>query len=158
MLQDPQKKRVTHFDIWVAEHNPDHKLSYGKGWWDFVEIIRRLAYKLEIADVSSASTFVLRTPPPREELLSPVACLRSERGTFYVKEDFGLMVDSWTLSVQTCVDADLRPFLGTQLLDDRALEGFLPGWTFPPYESSIQPFTVRLADELDLYAILRLVS
>lgn len=75
-----------------------------------------------------------------------------------MKEDFGSLLDCWTLTVQTCVDVDLRPFLGTLPLDDRALEGFLPEWTFPPCESSTRPFTARLADELDLYAILRLVS
>ena len=30
-------------DRWVND-NPDEQLQYGKGWWDYIELIRRLMY------------------------------------------------------------------------------------------------------------------
>jgi hypothetical protein len=31
-------------DRWVND-NPEEQLQYGKGWWDYIELIRRLMYK-----------------------------------------------------------------------------------------------------------------
>ncbi len=66
------------FEQWVSDNNPDHNLSYSKGWWDTVEFILFLKDQLEIEDVSVVGTFTLRTPPPTEELLSPIVCLKTE--------------------------------------------------------------------------------
>ncbi len=38
------------FNQWVSDHNPAEDLSYDKGWWDYIEIIRRLAAKFNIED------------------------------------------------------------------------------------------------------------
>jgi hypothetical protein len=27
-------------DRWVNDNNPDEQLQYGKGWWDYIELIR----------------------------------------------------------------------------------------------------------------------
>jgi hypothetical protein len=32
-------------DRWVNENNPDEQLQYSKGWWGYIELIRRLMYK-----------------------------------------------------------------------------------------------------------------
>jgi hypothetical protein len=32
-------------DRWVNDNNPDEQLQYSKGWWDYIELIRRLMYK-----------------------------------------------------------------------------------------------------------------
>jgi hypothetical protein len=32
-------------DRWVNDNNPDEQLRYSKGWWDYIELIRRLMYK-----------------------------------------------------------------------------------------------------------------
>jgi hypothetical protein len=30
------------FDRWVNGNNPDERLPCGKGWWDYIELIRRV--------------------------------------------------------------------------------------------------------------------
>lgn len=148
------------FDQWVHENNPDAQLSYGKGWWDFIGVIQRLTDKLAITDVSVVSTFVLHTPPPAEELLSPVVKLLTSQVCVYVKEDFGQWRSPWTVSVERLsVDKVecLELFLATDPLDERSLQGFQPEWVFPR-DSGQTRFTARLEDELELYAILRLLT
>jgi hypothetical protein len=160
---DPSTKtayEVSPFDRWVAANNPHPKLSYGKGWWDFVEIIRRLTEKLEITDVSTASTFVLRTPPPQEELVSPIVKLVAPKFKAYLKHDFGELWACWTVSIERS-DSSHSSLLGTFLSDkpltERSQEGFEDDWLFPPFGPQSTSFTSRLDDELDVYAVLHLL-
>jgi hypothetical protein len=147
---------ISHFDRWVASNNPHPKLSYGKGWWDFVEIIRRLTEKLEITDISTVGTFVLRTPPPQEELISPIVKLTTPKFNAYLKQDFGEIWACWTVSIERS-DSSHSSLLGTFLSDkpitERTREGFEDGWLFPPFGPHSTSFTSRLEDELDLYAV-----
>ena len=51
---------ITTFDRWVGENNIPDTYEYSRGWWDYVEIVRRLSSKFNIADVR-----VDRSPHPR---------------------------------------------------------------------------------------------
>jgi len=42
---------VTEFDRWVGQNNVPARFEYGKGWWDYVEMVRRFASKFDIEDV-----------------------------------------------------------------------------------------------------------
>lgn len=152
---------ILDFDRWVNDNNPDPKLSYGKGWWDFVEIIRRLAWRLDLKDISTAATFALHTPPPPEVLNSPVVRILTPQYCVYLKEDFGQFSAPWTLSVERYTQgtiANLALFLADELPDQRSLQGFESDWVFPPFSESETRFTARVEDELDVYAILRLLT
>ena len=160
---DPSTKtayEISDFDRWVASNNPNPKLSYGKGWWDFVEIVRRLTEKLEIKDVSTASTFVLHTPPPKEELTSPIVKLVAPKFNAYLKHDFGELWACWTVSIERS-DSSHSSLLGTFLSDkpitERSRQGFKEDWLFPPFGPQSTSFTSRLEDELDVYAVLHLL-
>ena len=59
-------------DRWVNDNNPDEQLQYGKGWWDYIELIRRLMYKFGAEEAHVVATYPMRTPPPEEDLLMPV--------------------------------------------------------------------------------------
>lgn len=85
--------QVVDFNRWVNDHNPAENLSYGKGWWDYIEIIRRLAGKFDIEDrdIQVVSTYLMKTPPPCEELLMPVLRLNTPNIQFTIKYDSGSM-------------------------------------------------------------------
>jgi hypothetical protein len=53
-------------DHWVNDNNPPAHLQYGKGWWDYIETLRRLVDKFNIAHVDVVATYSMRTPPPVE--------------------------------------------------------------------------------------------
>ena len=149
------------FDQWVHENNPNPQLSYGKGWWDFIEVARALAEKLEIQDVSVVATFVLHTPYPAEELVSPVVRLVSPQVRVFLKEAFGQFSAPWTLSaerVSSSPVSHLELFLAEEELTDRCLRGLEPEWVFPTYARSPGLFTARLDDPYDVYAVLRLLT
>lgn len=66
---------VTSFDRWVSENNIPTSFEYGKGWWDYVEMVRRFATKLDVEDVLVVCHYVIRTPPPEERLPMPGVAL-----------------------------------------------------------------------------------
>ena len=35
-------------DHWVSDNNPPMRLQYGKGWWGYIETLRRLMEKFEV--------------------------------------------------------------------------------------------------------------
>ena len=64
------------FDRWVADNNIPPTFEYSKGWWDYVELVRRFADHLDTDDVRvighissihprRASAF--RCPPSRSQ-------------------------------------------------------------------------------------------
>jgi hypothetical protein len=59
-------------DTCVCAHNPDSSLSYGKGWWDCVEFMRRLRDQHGLEAIDVAAIYRMGTPPPCETLLMPV--------------------------------------------------------------------------------------
>lgn len=149
------------FEKWVNDNNPDPSLSYGKGWWDAVEFFLFLKEQLDVEDMSVIATFTLTTPPPTEELLSPIVRLRTDDFTAYLKEDFGEPLIWWTMSLQAHRDIgkfDLSPFLVRREPKDRALEGFSHAWLHRPYEPGAQTFTARLGHKYDVYGVLRQIS
>jgi hypothetical protein len=50
----------TDFDRWVAQNNIPEMFEYGKGWWDYVELIRRYADKFEFSDVRVVGHYTVR--------------------------------------------------------------------------------------------------
>lgn len=144
-------------DHWVNDTNPLPQLEYGKGWWDYIETLRRLAFKFEIDHVDVVGTYVMKTPPPQEELLMPVVRLRTATVELIVKYDFGTFPEAWTVSAKITkgriastlglFDCGLR--LGT-------VAGFEAAWVYPPYSDSPDRFSCQLADEWDLAALTRL--
>src|SRR4051812_20680866 len=50
---------VTEFDRWVADDNIPGRFEYGKGWWDYVALIRRFANKFDIPDVRVVGHYVV---------------------------------------------------------------------------------------------------
>jgi hypothetical protein len=49
-------------DRWVNDNNPDEQLQYGKGWWDYIELIRRLMYKFRF------NTAAVALPPALQRM------------------------------------------------------------------------------------------
>ena len=46
----------------VNDNNPDEQLQYSKGWWDYIELIRRLMYKFGAKEAQVVATYPMRTP------------------------------------------------------------------------------------------------
>jgi len=53
-------------DRWVNDNNPDEQLQYGNGWWDYIELIRRLMYKFGAEEAHVVATYPMRAPLPRK--------------------------------------------------------------------------------------------
>jgi len=90
------------FDIWVSDNNPDDGLQYGKGFLDYVEIVRRMIDKFDADDARVVGTYIVHTPPPEEELRMPAVAFRVRGVTVALRFDFGAMADwpfEWTVSV-----------------------------------------------------------
>src|SRR5262249_41659952 len=94
---------VTEFDRWVGENNVPAHFEYGKGWWDYVELIRRFASKFDIDDVRVVGHYVVRTPPPEEKLPMPAVALTGPRAMAALKYDFGSTArwpKEWVVSIR----------------------------------------------------------
>jgi len=73
----PRRKPVviSEFDAWVGTNNiPDH-FEFGKGWWDYVELIRTFAARLDSEDVRVVGHYIVETPPPTELLPMPAVAI-----------------------------------------------------------------------------------
>jgi hypothetical protein len=145
-------------DHWVSDNNPPTHLQYGKGWWDYIEILRRVVEKFDVEHVDVVGTYVMETPPPQEELLMPVVRLRMGAVELIVKYDFGTFPDTWTVSARIpkriiastfgLFDPDLRL---------EKVAGFDTSWVYPPYSVGPERFSCELRDEWDLAAFVRLI-
>jgi len=89
-------------------------LQYGKGWWDYIELIRRLMYKFGAEEAHVVATYPMRTPPPEEDLLMPVVQFEVGSTEFIVKYDFGVYPERWMVSVKNAISV-VRPILVQQL-------------------------------------------
>jgi hypothetical protein len=150
------------FNQWTNDHNPDESVSYRKGWWDYIEIVRRLAGKFDIEDrdIQVVSTYLMKTPPPCEELLMPVLRLKTLNIQFIIKYDFGVYPEAWTVSVQSRVDfapTTLGLFDPGRDLRPKAIAGFEQEWIYGPFSESQRQFTCEVQDEWDLACLFRLV-
>ncbi len=156
---------VSQFDIWVGDNNPDPKLEYGKGFWDYVEMLRRMIDKFDANDARVIGTYVVRTPPPEEELPMPAVAFSVRGVTFAVKFDFGALADwpyEWTVSVVRR-SAYLGPTFGLfepelDLSARAPISGFPPELALGSFRKDPASFTCRLVDEWDVAALIRLVS
>jgi hypothetical protein len=147
-------------DHWVSDNNPSDYLQYRKGWWDYIEILRRLASKFDINHLEVVGTYKMGTPPPREVLLMPVVKLAAGATEFIVKYDFGTFPEAWTVSMKVAThryqsmlglfhpDADLR---------GKRIDGFDASMIFGPYAENPTQFTCEVEDEWDLVTLFRIV-
>jgi hypothetical protein len=154
---------VTAFDRWVGENNIPPNFEYGKGWWDYVELVRRFAAKFDVEDVQVVGHYAVHTPPPEERLPMPAVALNRRGVLVVLKHDFGALArwpKEWTVSIRR--PASYRgPIFGLfdPAVDLRKLQvdGFPPELVFPSYESNQAEFSCELDDEWDVAMLLRLV-
>lgn len=149
------------FHRWVSEHNPPEKSEYGKGWWDYVEIIQRLMDTHDIEHAEVVGTYLMKTPPPTEELLMPVVKLEIRTAVFLLKYDFGVWPDHWTLSTMRSAPYTSPTFGLFDAVTDlrgQTVAGFEPEWLYPPYSESPGKFTCKLSDEWDVAMCIRLMA
>jgi hypothetical protein len=67
--------KVSEFDKWVGAHNIPETFEFGKGWWDYVELVRRFAARLNTDDVRVIGHYIVDTPPPCERLPMPAVAI-----------------------------------------------------------------------------------
>ena len=146
---------------WVSDHNPSPKLSYGKGWWDYVTFLYHLDELYGKSRTTVVSTYEMVTPPPQEILLMPVARLETDRAAFIMKTQFDGIAPAWTVSVLRD-RADRVPLYG--LIDEHEelaageIAGFAAQWVFPCYAKSPARFTGRVEDDWQLYALIWVIA
>ena len=63
-------------DRWLNDNNPGEQLQYSKGWWNYIELIRRLMYKFGAKEAQVVTTYPMRTPPPEKISWCPRCNLR----------------------------------------------------------------------------------
>ena len=154
---------VSDFDRWVGENNIPTHFEYGKGWWDYVELVRRFASKLEIEDVRVVGHYIVDTPPPEEKLPMPAVALTRRGVMAALKYDFGAAArwpKEWTVSVRRPAPYRGPTFaLFDPSLDLRQLrvDGLPPDLVFGPYRENQAEFSCELDDEWDVMTLLRLV-
>ena len=104
----PRKKPVviSEFDAWVGANNIADHFEFGKGWWDYVELIRTFAARLDSEDVRVVGHYIVETPPPTELLPMPAVAIVTPAATFAFRYDFGtwslkqpVALSEWVLSV-----------------------------------------------------------
>lgn len=84
------------FNQWVHENNPSPESKYSKGFWDWVENVRRLSSMLKSkpwrklpsdakdAVISVVGSIRYETPPPTETITMPVVCIENDNFRAYV--------------------------------------------------------------------------
>jgi hypothetical protein len=159
---------VSEFDVWVAENNiPDH-FEFGKGWWDYVELIRMFAFRLDTEDMRVVGHYIVETPHPTELLPMPAVAIVTPGATFAFRYDFGtwslkqpVALSEWVLSVDLA--APYRgPTFGlfdeTRDLRPEELDGLSPNYLFGPYRQDQARFSCVVKDQWDVATLLRILS
>jgi len=159
---------ISEFDAWVSANNiPDH-YEFGKGWWDYVELIRAFATRLDAEDVRVVGHYIVETPPPTELLPMPAVAIVTPGATFAFRYDFGtwsvkqpVALSEWVLSVER--DAPYRgPTFG--LFDESrdlrhiGLDGLSPDYLFGPYRHDQAKFSCVVKDQWDVATLLRILA
>ena len=146
---------------WVNDHNPSPELSYGKGWWDYVTFLYHLDEVYGRNQTTIVSTYDMKTPPPQEILLMPVARLETGRASFIMKTSFDGIDADWTVSVIRD-QSERLPLYGLidehEELSPAGIDAFAAEWVYPPYAKSPARFTGRVADDWNLYALIRVIA
>ena len=157
------KLDVTSFDRWVGANNIPTTFEYGKGWWDYVELVQRFGRKFRAADVTVIGQYAIRTPPPEEVLPMPAVALIADGITVALKWNFGRMRKwplEWTVSVRR-----RSPYLGPTFglfdvnvdLRNEHIDGLAPDYVFGSYRQDPAEFTCEVEDEWDVATLLRFV-
>jgi len=149
------------FFEWINDNNPPENLQYRKGFWDYVEFVQRLMQKHEVEKAEVVGTYLMKTPPPVEELLMPVVRIVCRSASFVVKYDFGVWPERWTVSVSRRL-----PYAGCTfgLFDERAdlrlksVSGFDAEWLYASFRENPARFTCELRDEWDVAVFFTLMS
>ena len=163
LSRENERVNLTGFDRWVAENNIPRRFEYARGWWDYIELVRRFAAKFEVDDVRVVGHYVVHTPPPEEELPMPAVMLARECAMVAIKWDFGALCrwpKEWTVSVRR-----RSPYLGptfglfdpSQDLRGYRVPGLEPDFVFPAYRQSAAEFSCEVDDEWDVATLLRFV-
>src|SRR5262245_16948136 len=136
---DSHQLKIWEFDRWVSENNIPEKFEYSKGWWDYVEFVRRLARRCNADDVRIIGHYIIDTPPPCERLPMPAVAITLPSVAFALRFDFG----SWSLKhreiCEWVVSVDRRsryvgPLFGlfdeNEDLRAQTIEGLSPEYLF----------------------------
>jgi hypothetical protein len=105
--------KISEFDRWISENNIPDTFEYSKGWWDYVELVRRLASRCGSDDVRIIGHYFIDTPPPCERLPMPAVAINLSGVTFALRFDFGAWslkhreICEWVVSVDRA-----SPYLG----------------------------------------------
>lgn len=159
--------KISEFDRWVNENNIPDTFEYSKGWWDYVELVRRLAARFGSDDVRVIGHYIIDTPPPCERLPMPAVALSLPGVTFALRFDFG----AWSLKhrelCEWVVSVDRSsPYRGPLfgIVDENAdlrtsaIEGLSPNYLFGSYRQSQSRFSCLVRDEWDVAALLRILA
>jgi hypothetical protein len=161
--EEGERMTITEFDRWVGENNIPDAFEYGKGWWDYIELVRRFSNKFELADVRVAGHYIVHTPPPEEDLPMPAVALTGNGVLVALKWDFGTAPRwprEWTVSVRRP-----SPYRGPTFglfdpsldLRHEGVDGLGGGLVFGPYRENPAEFTCEVEDEWDVATLLRFV-
>jgi hypothetical protein len=161
------RTKVSEFDKWVADHNIPETFEFGKGWWDYVELVRRFAARLNTDDVRVIGHYVVDTPPPCERLPMPAVAIAIPGVTFALRFDFG----GWSLkhagTSEWVVSVDRRtPYRGPlfQLFDENldlrtiGADGLAPDHLFGSYRQDPSRFSCLLRDDWSVATLLHILA
>jgi hypothetical protein len=153
----------TELDVWVSRNPISEAFRFGKGWSDYVELVRGWGVKLQASAVRVVGHYMVDTPPPEEKLPMPVVALERPGALVALKWDFGVACRwprEWTLSVRRRY-AYRGPTFG--LFDPcfdlrRECAPGMPLWlVFGPYRDNPAEFSCELTDEWDVATLLRMI-
>jgi hypothetical protein len=103
----------------------------------------------------------MKTPPPQETLLMPVARLETDGAAFIMKMQFTLPEPAWTVSVirEQSERLSLYGLIDEhEQLSPAEIDGFATEWVFPSYSKSPKRFTGRIDDDWNLYAFIWVIT
>lgn len=158
---------ISDFDRWVSATNVPEAFEYAKGWWDYVELVRRFASRLDTEEVRVIGHYIVETPPPCERLPMPAVAITTPEVTFALRYDFGAWslkhreISEWVVSVHR-----RSPYRGplfglfdeTQDLRVEGVEGLGPDFLFGSYRQDQARFSCLLCDEWDVAMLMRIMA
>lgn len=159
--------KIFEFDHWVSENNIPETFEYAKGWWDYVELVRRLAARLDAEDVRVIGHYLVDTPPPCERLPMPAVAITLPGVAFALRFDFGSWSPKHREICEWVVSVDRRsryvgPLFGlfdeNEDLRAQAIDGLSPDYLFGSYRQNQARFSCLVRDDWDVATLLRILS
>jgi hypothetical protein len=159
--------QISDFDRWVSANNIPDTFEYAKGWWDYVELVRRFAFRLGTDDVCVLGSYIVDTPPPCERLPMPAVAITTPGVTFALRYDFGSWslkhreISEWVVSVQRRTPYG-GPLFG--LIDEiedlrgQPIDGLGPDHLFGSYRQDRARFSSLVRDEWDVATLMRILA